>query len=278
MPSKIVIVGGSGLIGSLLKNYLSQEGYDVTTLSHNAIPALMPAYAVVINLAGAGIFRNFWTKRYKKEIIKSRIETTKRLVKALSPQTKLFISASGIGYYGDRGFEIVTETSKAGSSFLSEVSEKWEEASQGLTSCRRVVARISPVLTPKSGFLGPLRIAFKLGLGAKIGSGEQWQSWIHYTDLARAFVHIIQTTSLKGPVIIASPEPVRQKRFAKQLAKILHRPLFLRIPSSLIRLLPGGMGQELFLHSVRPKPSKLIDSGFHFLYPHLGTALNDLLS
>lgn len=278
MRSKIVIIGASGLLGHLLKDFLTKEGYEIISLHHDQIPPLLPEAEVVINLAGANIAGHFWTKAYKKEILESRVQLTEKITRALSPKTRIFIVASAIGYFGNRGSEILTESSSRGQGFLAEVVEKWEKASQKASSCRRVITRIAPVLTPQGGFLRPLKLLFRWGLGARMGTGEQWQSWIHHTDLARAFLHIIQTSSLKETVILASPKPVRQKRFAKKLAKALHRPLWFKIPASLLRLLPGGMGEELFLTSQRCRPQKLIDSGFHFLYPQFSEAIRDLFS
>ncbi len=274
MPSKIVIIGGSGLLGSHLKEFLSSEGYEIISLHHNKLPPVLPDNAIIINLAGAGIAKSFWTKSYKKKILDSRIKTSEKIVKALSPKTRLFISASGTGYYGDQGSEVVTESSPAGIGFLADVCQKWESANK--TRLRHVIVRIAPVLTPKGGYLAPLKATFKICLGALLGSGEQWQSWIHHVDLSRAFLHIINTPYLSGPVILASPEPVRQKRFAEILAKVLHRWRFIRIPAFIIRLLPGRMGQELFLASCRAEPQKLTDSGFCFLYPSLKQALKSL--
>ncbi len=274
MPSKIVIIGGSGLLGSHLKDFFSTEGYEIICFSHTDMPKALPDNAIVINLAGAGIANRFWTKSYRKKIIESRIKISKKIVNTLSPKTRLYISASGIGYYGDTGLKIVSESSPQGVGFLSEVCQKWEAANK--TPLRHVIVRIAPVLTPEKGYLAPLKMLSSLGFAAILGSGKQWQCWIHHVDLSRAFLHIINTPYLSGPVILASPKPVRQKHFAEILCKILHRWLFLKIPSSILRLLPGRMGEELFLSSCRAEPQKLIDSGFFFLYPSLKKALQSL--
>lgn len=271
MPCSVAVVGASGLLGTILCDTLREHEYKVTRVSHTNVTRI-PMTDVVINLAGCNI-AGLWTASYKEKIIQSRVETTKILVKNISP--KLYIGASAIGFYGDSGEALVTEDSPPGTNFLAKVVREWEEASESL-SCRRVLARIAPVLTKKGGFLGKMVPLFRLGLGQTLGPGTQWQSWIHYLDLAKSFVHIIENRDIEGAVNITSPSPVPQKEFADQLAKALHRPRFLNVPAPLLRLLPGGMGEELFLASCRASPAVLLSSGFIFTFPDLESALKDL--
>lgn len=265
MPSRILVIGASGLIGQALVAHLK-----ATPIKHTALDNL-PDADVVINLAGANIAAHLWTPSYKETIRQSRVETTRRLIKALPSSTKLFISASSIGYYGDQGDEILTERSAPGRGFLASVTKEWEEASASV-SCRRVLLRIAPVLSPQGGLLAKMLPAFRLGLGARLGSGNQWLSWIALNDLVRIFDHVMQG-SIDGPLICASPAPIRQKDFAKTLAHHLHRPQWLMLPKTLLHLLPGGMGDELFLASTRCEPERLLKSGFSFLDASLEDAL-----
>jgi uncharacterized protein (TIGR01777 family) len=271
MPCSVAVVGASGLLGTILCDFLREHEYKVIRVSHENVTRI-PRTDVVINLAGCSI-TGLWTQPYKEKILKSRVETTELLVKNISPQ--LYIGASAIGYYGDSGKVLVTEDSPPGTNFLASVVRAWEEASAPL-SCRRVLARMAPVLTKKAGFLGKMAPLFRLGLGQTIGPGSQWQSWIHYLDLARSFVHIIENRDIEGPVNLSAPSPVTQKAFADTLAQVLHKPRFLNLPAPLVRLLPGGMGEELLLASCRASPKVLLSSGFTFMFPDLEPALKDL--
>lgn len=278
MPSSIrhmsiAIVAASGLLGRILSSYFENQGFKVFPVKHTAIDQIPPV-DIVINLAGVNIAGGLWTPSYKKKIWESRVETTKRLAQKISPE--LYIGASAIGFFGNSGETLVDESSPKGSGFLADLVNEWEKASQDL-SCRKVFLRMAPILTKKGGFLGKMVPLYKWGLGALLGSGKAWQSWIHYLDFARAVHHIINVKTLSGPLILASPHPVRQKAFGKVLAHQLKRPFFFKIPSFAFHLLPGGMGKELFLSSCRAFPKALVDSGFVFRFPDIETALQDLL-
>ncbi len=211
-----------------------------------------------------------WTLRKRQEILRSRVEGSRRLVDALAQlqsPPKLFISASAVGFYGDRGDEQLTEESGAASTFLSDVCYQWEAVAKELAvhGVRVVHARFGIVLGPDGGILAKLSLPYRLGLGGRLGSGRQWVSWISLRDLVRGLIHVIEQPSLSGPVNFAAPHPLRQIDFAQTLAKVLHRPAWFTQPAWLLRILFGKMADELLLASQRVFPIKLLQSGFEFL-------------
>ena len=279
---KVFITGSSGLIGSFLVSFLLKEGYRVIPLSRKAfsgqgdslgVEILEGCYAV-IHLAGESIAEGVWTAHKKRKILNSRVEGTQNLVKiigSLENPPKVFISASAVGFYGDREGEL-TEESSAGQGFLSLVCKKWEEAPCFLEKkeVRVVLARFGYILSAKGGMLKALLPVFRLGLGGKIGSGLQFMPWIAIEDVARALCHILETSELKGPVNIVSPNPVCQEFFAKTLASLLKRPSFFTIPKW---ILLGEKAKALMLPSLRVIPVKLEKTGFTFRFSFLKEAL-----
>jgi hypothetical protein len=211
-----------------------------------------------------------WTLHKRQKILRSRVEGTQQLVDALvhlqSPP-KLFISASAVGFYGDRGDEQLTEESGAASTFLSDVCYQWEEVAKRLApqGVRVVHTRFGIVLGPGGGILSKLTLPYRLGLGGRLGSGRQWVSWISLRDLVRGIIYLIEQPSLSGPINFAAPHPVRQIDFASALAHALHRPAWFAQPVWLLRILFGRMADELLLASQRVFPIKLLQSGFEFL-------------
>lgn len=288
---RILVSGGSGFIGSPLISFLESQGYRVVQLvrgsnpisdhsiiwdpeAHIAPEGSFDGFDIVIHLAGEPLTLNRWSKEKRELILKSRVEGTMFLSHLLSTvrnPPKLFISASAVGFYGDRGDALLTEDSTAGTGFLSHVCGAWEEASFSLKNrgVRTAQARFGMVIGPNGGALEKMLPAYRLGLGGKLGDGLQWISWIDLEDLIKAIQHIIHEESIEGAVNIVSPNPVRQEEFAEELAGLLHRPHFMRVPAWLLRFLLGSVADEFVLSSTRVKPSKLLASNFQFQYPDL---------
>jgi uncharacterized protein (TIGR01777 family) len=223
-----------------------------------------------------------WTEAKKKGIRESRVQGTTHLAAALARTQmppRVFICASAIGLYGNRGEELLTETSPAGQGFLPEVSREWEAASRVAADAgiRTVNLRIGLVLSPKGGALEKMLAPFKLGLGGRVGSGQQWWSWIHVDDIVGAVHHAVHTESLAGPVNLVAPNPVRNAEFTSALAAVLGRPAFLPVPAFAARLVFGEMAEELLLSSERVQPVRLQASGYSFRFAELRAALEDLL-
>ena len=281
---RVLVTGASGFLGSFLVSFLPKEGYFVEPLKRESYilagdllskESLEGCYAV-IHLAGESLSRGFWTKKKREEILKSRVEGTQKLTKLLSQlknPPKVFISASAVGYYGDRE-EALTEESEAGSDFLSCVCQKWEQAAA--SNCleekgvRVVFARFGYILSCKGGMLKALRLVFRFGLGGRIGSGLQFMPWIALEDVGRSLCHILETPVLKGPVNIVSPNPVTQIVFAKTLSSLLKRPCFFGIPKW---ALLGKKAKALMLPSLKVFPLKLEETGFTFQFSSLKEAL-----
>lgn len=297
---KVLISGSSGLVGKALKQSLKNLGHDVISLvrdknkvSKDAIfwdpkdglidIASLEALDAIINLAGENIGARRWTQQQKQQILNSRVQTTKTLVNAiirLKQPPKVFISASAIGYYGNRGEEICTEESSAGSGFLAGVCHQWEEAAfpAEKNQIRTVFLRTGIVLSRGGGALAKMLPAFKLGFGGNLGSGQQYMSWIAIDDLVAAIVFILNHESVRGPINMVAPIAVKNAKFTKVLGKILDRPTCLQIPSFILRLLFGSeMANELLLASTRAVPQQLLSYGYVFNYPTLEEAFAHLL-
>jgi uncharacterized protein len=295
MLKKVLITGSSGFIGSALVQKVRESGFTVLKTTRNPAsqdkdtiywnpdrdelsPDNLEGLEGVIHLAGENIASFRWTKRKKERIFLSRVRGTWLLSHALlrvKTPPRFFFSASAVGYYGSRGDEILTEESRQGSGFLADVCGKWEEASDSLKQkgVRVIHGRFGNVLDPSGGMLRKTLPMFKLGLGALMGKGSEWMSWISREDLVRAIDWMLFTHPLEGAVNCCSPNPVTQKEWVDALAKMVHRPVLIRLPKPLVRLIFGQMGQELFLSSIRAKPQKLLESGFHFTKPLLDSAL-----
>jgi len=287
---KILIVGSSGLIGSALTPYLQSQGFEVGRLlryKQNNHPywCIEPCCFhlnefshpdIIINLAGENIASGRWTDTKKAKLLNSRLQTTQCLVEQFKNNPpKLFINASAIGFYGNRGQEVVDENSIAGRDFVSNLATQWEACCTPIESekTRLVKIRTGLVLSKQGGALAKMLPAFKFGLGGKIGSGKQLMSWIDINDLCHAILFIIQQPSLMGPINLVSPNPVSNKQFSKALSKQLNRPCLFPLPSPIVKLLFGEMGKELLLASTHVKPTKLIDAGFQFEYEQIQESL-----
>lgn len=281
---RILISGATGLVGSALVESLHSKGHNIRCLQRNkkpgstsiwqtddlfAAPESDEPFDVVIHLAGENVADGRWSNSKKRRIMNSRIDGTRELVEYLATLPKppsTFICASAIGYYGDRGDEILTEESGQGAGFLKDVCKNWEiEARKASQSGSRVVIlRFGMVLSPKGGALSKMLPPFKAGIGGPIGKGEQYMSWVTIRDLTEIVNFAINTDSLEGPVNVVSPTPIVNKEFTKTLAEVLKKPARLPAPPFGLRLLFGEMADEMLLSSSRVKPEKLLKAGYVF--------------
>jgi uncharacterized protein (TIGR01777 family) len=299
---RITIAGSSGLIGTALVQHLHGRGHQITRLVRGAAtdrrdgttpvswdPAAgrLPVEAIdgvdaVVNLAGAGIGDHRWTGQYKRELVDSRVRTTTLLaetIAASSSRPSVFLSGSAIGWYGDRHDEVLDESSSPGTGFLADLCRQWEAATRaaGEAGVRVTHLRTGIVLSARGGALKKQLPLFKLGLGGKFGSGENWQSWIAIDDHIAAVEHLL-TSDLEGAVNLTAPEPVTNATFTKVLGAVLHRPTVLPIPAFAPKLLLGAeLADTLLFTGQRVVPQRLSDSGFEFSHPHLEGALRQLL-
>jgi len=246
------------------------------------LPASVSGFDAVVHLAGESVVGR-WTEEKKKAIRESRVQGTRNLATALAQceaRPGVLVCASAIGFYGNRGDEVLSEDSRAGQGFLPEVCREWEDASQIAASAgiRTVNVRIGVVLSPKGGALEKMLTPFKLGLGGRIGSGQQWFSWIHVDDIVGGIQHATGTASLAGPVNLVAPNAVRNLEFTKVLASVLRRPAFFPVPAFVLRLAFGKQAaEEMLLASERVQPGKLESSGYMFRFRELRPALENLV-
>jgi hypothetical protein len=239
-------------------------------------------FDAVIHLAGEPLTFARWSKEKQKAILTSRTIGTmflSHLLSSVSSPPKVLLTASAIGYYGNRGDDTLTEQSPPGTGFLSHVCTSWEKACHSAQNrgIRVIHTRFGMVLGPNGGALQKMLPLYRLGLGAKLGSGRQWVSWVALHDLIQSIHHILTHSSIEGSVNVVSPNPVRQAEFSHLLAQLLHRPHFLSIPAWALRLRFGLMADELLLSSAKAEPAKLVASKFRFLYPDLRSALCKVL-
>ncbi len=293
----VVVSGASGLIGTALVARLRVDGHRVTALVRRQAGAgelrwdptagQLPSGALdgvdaVVNLAGAGINEHRWTDDYKRVLVSSRLQTSELLASAIAAAEHppaVFVSGSAIGFYGDRGDEILDEQSGAGSGFLADLCVRWEAAAAAARSSATSVAiiRTGIVLTPKGGALRKELPLFKLGLGGKFGDGRQWQSWISLDDEVGAIAHLL-TQRADGAFNLTAPGAVTNAEMTTTLGAALHRPTILPIPSFGPKLLLGGELAEALLYSgQRVVPAALAASGYEFRHPELAGALQQLL-
>jgi uncharacterized protein len=296
MNSRILVSGVSGLIGAALLPSLKTSGWSVVRLVRGAAvgegqiawdpakaiaPEAVSGFDAVVHLAGESIFGR-WTADKKRKIRESRVAGTLNLAQALAraeEKPKVFVCGSAIGYYGNRGEEMLSEESAPGTGFLAEVCQEWEEATTPAVQAdiRTAHLRTGIVLSPKGGALGAMLVPFKLGLGGRTGDGRQWMSWIDVRDMVGAIHHILKNDLLQGPVNMVAPKPVRNAEFAQTLAGVLSRPAIFPMPALAAKVIFGEMGEELLLGSQQVEPGKLISSGYPFRYRELRRALEGLL-
>ncbi|HZH62269.1 MAG TPA: TIGR01777 family oxidoreductase [Metabacillus sp.] len=295
---KIAISGGTGFIGKHITQYFLNKGHDVYILtrsqktsseknlhfvqwlSKTSNPAeSLEGVDVIINLAGKSI-NNRWTEVTKKQIIESRIESTKEIysiIHSLTKKPSVFINASAIGIYGTSLTKTFTEKSnETGSDFLAKTVEVWEKEARKVEDLhvRTVFTRFGIVLG-EEGALSKMVLPYKLFAGGNLGSGQQWVSWIHVMDLVRLIEHIIYS-NISGPVNAVSPNPVKMNQFGKTIGNVLNRPHWLPAPSFALKMLLGEMSL-LILEGQKVLPEKALDDGFTFIFPHLEKALQDLI-
>jgi len=301
---KVFLTGGTGFVGKTLTHQMLSQGHDVTVLTRSAkgAPAVPDGVTlvegdptrpgewqervadrdVIINLAGASIFKR-WTQKTKKEILESRVLTTRNLVAALSgagSRGAVLISTSAIGYYGFHGDEELQEESPPGDDFLAHVAREWESAALeaerfGVRVC---CCRFGIVLGRNGGALAQMLPMFRKGLGSPLGSGNQWVSWIHDQDLVRIYLFLMDQPEASGPVNCTAPHPVTNREMTRLIGEVLGKPTFMpSVPGFMVKMLMGEFGSVL-LAGQRVLPRKLTDWGFQFQFPTMKQALTDLLT
>jgi uncharacterized protein (TIGR01777 family) len=290
----ILITGASGLVGESLCVALKTRGHSVRTLSRSdhgdhqwdvAAGQLdsraLDGVDAVIHLAGESVAQR-WTDTVKARILDSRVDSTRLLVDSILAQEKrpTYIAASGISYYGIGSERLVDESSGSGKGFLAEVTRQWEGAAQALTEAdvRTVFLRTGIVLSAKGGALAKMLAPFKLGVGGRIGDGQQKMSWISLPDLVSVYVFAVENVSVHGAVNAVAPEPVTNSMFTKTLGKVLGRPTFFPLPAGLVKILFGEMGKETVLSDLGVLPKSLTEFGFVWQQPELISALKQTLS
>ena len=288
VPQRIAITGASGLIGSALVGYLKSEGHTVQRLVRRATVAAdeiqwdpktgfvdieaLRGVDAVIHLAGVGVGDKRWSKRYKSEILNSRLLGTTAIANAVAEvKPQVFISASAIGWYGDSGNRAVVESDSVGNDFLAAVCREWEGAADLAGEVRTVKLRTGLVLDPTGGALGRMLPLFRFGLGGKLGSGKQWWSWITLHDVVRAITFAL-VNNISGPVNLTSPNPVTNQEFTSALARAMKRPALFPAPAIALKIALGGFSSEV-LGSKKVMPNALTEAGFQWDYPHISTAL-----
>jgi uncharacterized protein (TIGR01777 family) len=304
MSKRIIITGATGLIGKKLTNALIDRGDEVIVFSRDAEKAksIFPKAIdcvewnykkpeqwksklensdAVIHLAGINLFAKRWNNDFKKTVLESRKLSTNNLVEAIKSVGKkpeVFISASGIGYYGDCGEAVLDETSPKGNDFLADVCDVWESEAQkiGDYGIRNIQIRTGLVLSPEDGVLKQMLLPFKLFIGGPLGNGRQWWSWLHIDDIVGIYLYALDNSRLQGPLNAASPNPLRMKEFANALGKVLKRPSLFPVPKFVLKIVIGET-TEVVTASQRVDVKKIFESGYRFKFDNLEDALRDLL-
>ena len=298
---KILITGAGGFVGRRMAEIFSGSGHTVVGVDRNDPPEIkdpsvfswikadttepgswqeaVGSADAVINLAGKNIFGR-WSEKTKQEIYESRIRTTQNVVSAFSgSRPQILLSTSAVGFYGDRGDELLDEEKNSGDDFLARVCVDWEkEANRAAEKGVRVAnMRFGLVMGRNGGALKMMLPAFKAFVGGPLGTGRQYMPWIHIEDLMSAHALVLSNAGISGPVNCCSPNPIRNEVFARALGKVLGRPTVFRVPKFALSIAMGELG-EMILASQRATPAKLLKHGFTFAYPELETALADLLT
>ncbi len=294
----VAITGASGLIGSALVAELQKQGHSTLSIGRSATgpntlrwdPAngeldaeALEGVDAVVHLAGEGIATNKWSDEQKRRMLDSRVDGTDLIattIAAMNTKPKVLVSGSAIGYYGDRGTEVLTEASTGGSDFLADLCSQWEAATQPAEDAGIRVAHIRTgiVLSTEGGALERMLPFFKLGIGGKIGNGKQMMSWVSVTDMVGAIIHIIETDSISGPANVTGPAPVSNNDFTKALGAVLGRPTLLPTPTPALYLMLGKeLAQALLFTSADVRPATLTESGYDFAHPTIDDALRAVL-
>lgn len=293
----VLVSGASGLIGSVLVPELEGRRHRVVRLTRSrptsegtirwdpdagTVDGDLNGVDAVVHLAGENIAAGRWTPSKKARIMESRRKGTRLLaerIAGLSSPPQVMVSASAVGYYGDRGNELLREESAPGSGFLAEVCKEWEAAADPAREAgiRVVHPRFGIVLSPKGGALGTTLPIFKLGLGGKVGSGRQWWSWVAIDDVVGAIIHALENGAVEGPVNVGSPNPLTNAEYTRVLGRVLNRPALFPLPAPAARLMLGEVADALLLASARMEPARLKETGYGFRYPELEGALRHLL-
>jgi uncharacterized protein (TIGR01777 family) len=295
---KVVVTGASGLIGSALVSSLRSDGHDVVRLVRHAAsapdeaswdpahrlldPAVLAGSDAVVHLAGAGVGDKRWSESYKKTILASRVDGTSTIASALASMDSppgVLVSASAVGYYGERGDEVLDDSSSTGEGFLADVVRQWEACTAPAADAgvRVVHIRSGLVLSADGGVLGKTLPLFKLGLGGRLGSGRQWMPWIALPDEVAAIRFLLDTASMSGAVNLSAPAPVRNSEYTHLVGQAVHRPTLAPVPRIALRAALAGFADEGALVSQRAVPRRLLDAGFEFSYSDLAAALRTLL-
>jgi hypothetical protein len=296
MKKTVLVTGASGFLGKPLTRRLEKDGWHViaarrcegqpteigdwnTESGEIRLPD-RPLDAVV-NLAGRSITKFRWTSKEKERLYQSRVPTTAKLsehLKSMDRIPKVWVGASGIGLYGDRGDQWIDEQSPMATSFMAGMARDWESAAEPVATAgsRLVILRFSMILGPYGGAWPVMKIPFQLGLGGVIGSGDQYWSWVHFDDVIRLIMQSLQDGRMEGPYNAASPNPLPNREFTAVIGRVLGRPTIIPLPSFAVNLLFGEMGRELFLSSQRCHSARLAESGFDFRFTDLEKALRSI--
>lgn len=295
---RFVLAGASGFLGTALRKHLTDAGHQTrqlvrrTPTSSDEVqwfpygdglpPSALDGVDVVVNLSGAPIGHWPWTSSYKQTLVNSRVATTRSITRALgdADQPITWVNASAVGYYGDRGDDVLTEESGAGHGFLADLVRRWEDATAPAAEAghRVVMIRTAPVLDGSGGILKPMLLPFRLGLGGKVGSGRQWFPSISLNDHLRAVRWMAETAAVEGAVNLAAPESATNADLTQALGRLLRRPTVMTVPTAAVRLALGRDLSGQLLGSLRVRPRRLVDAGFEFEQPDLVSQLNIALS
>lgn len=292
---RIGITGSSGLIGTALRQRLELEGYEVRPFVRGSLndpaatwdpasgwirPGALDGLDAIVHLAGESIGEGRWTKPRRVALRASRIDSTRLLVSQLETMENppALIGASAIGFYGNRGDEILDESSERGSGFLAELTADWEEEMHRAqnSGARTVILRLGVVLAPRGGALAQMARPFRFGAGGRLGSGRQWFSWVALDDAVAVILRAVRS-DMSGVYSVTAPQPVTNREMTKALASVLHRPAFFAVPAFALRIAIGGAADELLLASQRVLPRRLEEAGFTFRYPEISGALRAIM-
>jgi uncharacterized protein (TIGR01777 family) len=303
--ARVIVTGGTGFIGRYLTKRLVEKGYEVVCLTRNVARAkeegqprvLFAAWdarsavgwggyaegaLAIVNLAGESLASGRWNKERKLRIMQSRLRAGKAVVDAVKSARKkprAVIQASAIGFYGNRGDEVLDEASVSGTGFLPEVTQKWEKSTADVEAygVRRAVIRTGLVLGEKEGVLSRLVLPFRFFVGGPLGSGRQWVSWIHIEDEVQSIIYLIEHPELAGAFNLTSPHPLQNRDFSQKLGTVLKRPSWVPVPGFLLRWLFGQKAEETILSGQKVIPARLAEAGYEFAFPDAGKALADIL-